>query len=102
MNTRISEADVAATRERVKTAIVRDLTPRELADHLLSHQAIDHPTQTLELAFKDLMQAADRRARARLATQDARIGADPRVIIRALVDDYDVKQVSTWVEEMED
>jgi len=110
MNTKTSvlDADVATADDQLKAAVLRDLTPRELAERLLVASR-DDEGQELEGAFRTLMMAADHvhlvrvldgRTKDELSDDEyetAQDGADPFVIIRTLVDDYNVKTVVRWV-----
>jgi hypothetical protein len=112
MNTKttVLDADLEAADERLKAAVLCDLTPQELADRLLVART-DDPDYGLELALKDLLQASHRLARRKALngrTADELsddehdklpMDADPSIIVHALVDDYSVKAVCRWAKE---
>jgi hypothetical protein len=103
--TTIPEADVTAADERLKEAVLRDLTPQALADHLLIAQGEDDPVEAAASAFKYLMKAADRlhckrtlngRTKDQLSDDEYEKlteSVSVEAIIRDLVDDYGAKYV---------
>jgi hypothetical protein len=108
-NTTTTEAEVTVLTEQIKAAVLRDLTPQALADHLLIAQGEDDLEEAVATALKHLEKAAARlhskrvlngRTRDQLSDEEDEKLTEPvssaYAIIRDLVDDYGVEQVCKW------
>jgi hypothetical protein len=107
--TTIPEAEVTALTEQIKAAVLRDLTPQVLAEHLLIAQGEDDLEEATATALRYLTKAAARlhckrvlngRTRDQLSDEEDEKLTEPVSpafgIIRDLVDDYGVEQVCKW------
>lgn len=85
---------------------VDENSAHELAHRLLVHDSENDLSYDLEHACRVLLEAADARERQRRTIdtgeecRDACVTADPRAILRVLVDDYGAKTVCKWAREI--